>query len=494
MIRSFAGTAVVLGAVVTAAAASRGVNTPVRATVGGGVVGTANTGGQAARDTPATSRSDGPGVSEHLMLDKRVIERVVNARLVLGKVSKEPRNPLFVEAKPWGVRFDNLYPNVLFDEKERLYKCWYNPFIVCEATTNTPPDKRKSIPYRPKKREMAICYATSKDGIVWDKPDLGVVEFNGSRANNLVLRDVHGAGVYRDDHDSNADRRYKVFAAGGVAFSPDGIHWSAFRPCPAIKAAGDTHNNAFWDERSGRYVGITRLWKDGQRIVGRTESVDFVHWTPAAEVLRGTRERQTYAMLVFPCAGAYLGLVMILDGKTDCVDCELAWSPDTIQWERICEGTPLIPRGPKGSFDYGCIYAASPVRCGGEIRLYYGGGDDVHMSWRKTGLGLARLRVDGFAGMEPADPGQPGRIVTKPLRCSGRRLRVNADASAGSLRVAVADVPGRDHEACKPIVSNVTNGIVEWSGGESLEDLRGQTIQLVFELRSARLYAFGFSD
>lgn len=28
------------------------------------------------------------------------------------------------------MRFDNLYGNVIFDEEEKLYKCWYSPFIV----------------------------------------------------------------------------------------------------------------------------------------------------------------------------------------------------------------------------------------------------------------------------------------------------------------------------------------------------------------------------
>jgi hypothetical protein len=299
--------------------------------------------------------------------------------------------------------------------------------------------------------------------------------------------------VHRDDHDADPSRRYKVFASGGVAFSPDGVRWSAFRPCPGIKAAGDTHNNAFWDERSRRYVGITRLWNDGQRIVGRTEGQDFVRWTAAVEVLRGTRDRQTYAMPVFAYAGVYLGLVMILDGKTDCVDCELAWSPDTVHWERICEGCPLIPRGPKGAFDSGCIYAAAdPVFAADEIRLYYGGGDDVHMSWRKTGLGLARLRPDGFAGYEPDDPDKAATIVTKPITCTGEQLRVTVDAAGGSLRVGVLEAEGFALGDCRPVTADVTDALVKWRGWADLAALRGKPVRLQFELRKAKLYAFGF--
>ena len=91
---------------------------------------------------------------------------------------------------------------------------------------------------------------------------------------------------------------------------------------------------------------------------------------------------------------------MIINTDSDTVDCELTWSHDTVHWERVCLGTSLIPRGPKGSYDWGCIYAAAyPIFQGEEIRLYYSGGNDTHGSWRATGLGLARLRRDRFAGM-----------------------------------------------------------------------------------------------
>ena len=79
-----------------------------------------------------------------------------------------------------------------------------------------------------------------------------------------------------------------------------------------IDAAADTHNNAFWDPSLRQYVGITRLWRDGQRVVGRTVSADCRMWTKADEVLRGLeRHLQTYAMPVFRYAGVYLGLVAL---------------------------------------------------------------------------------------------------------------------------------------------------------------------------------------
>lgn len=441
---------------------------------------------------------------KHLLLDSRLIDRTENARLTLGTVKKDPANPLFGEEKPWEPRFDNLYPNVMYDEQEKLYKCWYSPFIIDQAVTRIPIERRKTLTYMDalhgNDRYAGVCYAVSTDGLTWTRPDLGLVDFDGSKANNIVLRGVHGAGILKDLRDPDPARRYKLFGKTGedaepvgVAFSSDGIHWSKAIPCEGIGAAGDTHNNSFWDDRLQRYVAITRLFQDKQRIVGRSDSKDYSHWTKAVEVFRGNVQKQTYAMPVFPYAGLYLGLVMILETKTELVDCELAWSPDGIKWERVCEGTPLIPRGPKGSFDYGCIFAAAyPIMRDNEIRLYYCGSDDTHTGWRKGAFALARLRPDGFAGYEPVDRSKPATITTQPLRCASDRLRVTADAGDGSVTATVLDENGSTLGVSRPARGNVTDLNLEWDKAGLLGTLKGQRIRLKFTLTSAKLYAFSF--
>jgi len=438
---------------------------------------------------------------KYLVLDSRLVERVANARLTVGQVTKHLANPLFVADKPWEVRFDNLYANVVYDTRRRLYQCWYNPFIVDDVTSGTPRARRSGIRYRPAHREMGICYARSKDGLTWEKPDLGIVEFNGSAANNLVFRGPHGAGVFLDVHDPNPSRRYKLFArasdrdsALAVAFSPDGLHWTGLTTCPEAAAVADTHNNAFWAPDCRKYVGITRLWRDGQRIVGRTESDAFLAWSKTVEVLRGDGVHQTYAMPVFRYAGVYLGLVMLLNGQDDRVRCELAWSPDTMHWERIDPGRPLIPNSEKkGDYDWGCIYAAAaPVILEDEIRLYYSGSNDTHGAWRDGCLALATLRPDQFAGFEPQRSDQPGTLVTRPVRCTGSQLRVTADTAGGRLRVGVLDADNFTLARCQPITGKVANRVVQWSAAADLESLTGRSIRLKFELQMAKLYAFSF--
>lgn len=436
--------------------------------------------------------------TKYVVLDTSLWAQDDNLEVTLGPVRKAAENPLFAEERPWEVRFDNLYANVVFDEADRLFKCWYSPFIVDEVTTRTPVGQRAAGTYRSKGREMGLCYATSADGIHWEKPDLGLLEFQGSTRNNLVMRHVHGVGVTWDCHDPDPLRRFKAFLKGGVASSPDGLHWSDIQPCPEIEAIWDTHNNLFWDERRGRYVGITRLWDGRERIVGRTESQDLNTWTRAIEVLRALPEepeRQTYALIAFPYANLFLGLLMMFNTETDLVDCELAWSSDTVQWERVCPGTALIPRGPEGSFDWGCVYgAAYPFLKDGRLHLYYGGSNGPHTDWRAGFLGLATLRPDGFAGVAPADKTQTATLVTQPVQCTGRQLCLSADADGGVVRAAVAGVDAMSFAECTPMETSGTDAPVHWRDGQELTALVGQEIQLVFELRAATLYSFSFTD
>jgi hypothetical protein len=447
--------------------------------------------GAAVRAAPAVP-------ARRLFLDSRMFERTQNAVLRVGSVVKDS-NPLFREDRPWEVRYDNVYANVLHDPSDNLYKCWYSPFIVDPSVSETPRADRGRIPYKPGKREMGVCYAVSRDGVKWDKPGLGLVEFAGSKQNNLVLRGPHGAGVFRDLHDPDPARRYKMLLQGRAtsgAFSPDGLRWTAPEAFPSIGAIGDTHNNALYSERLGRYVGITRLWDRAvrQRLVGRTESLDFRSWTPAAEVLRADAahpEGQTYAMPVFEYGGIFLGLLMIFHTPSDTVHCELAWSADSTAWTRVQPGTPLIPKGSEGSCDSGCVYAAAaPVVQENEIKLYYGASNGPHTGWRDGFLCLARMRPDGFAFLEPDGSGA-AVLVTRPVRIEGD-LFVNANASGGQLRVGVLEADGFSLDAAVPLHGDHVRHSCRWRKG-SLKSLAGREVRLVFELRSARAYGFTFA-
>ena len=77
-----------------------------------------------------------PEPARYLVLDDRNIGKTKDVKLTIGEIKKDARNPLFREDRLWEPRFDNVYANVIYDEEEDIYKCWYSPFII---------DQRKKI-------------------------------------------------------------------------------------------------------------------------------------------------------------------------------------------------------------------------------------------------------------------------------------------------------------------------------------------------------------
>lgn len=432
---------------------------------------------------------------KQLVLDSRVIARSENARLVLGTPVKDPRNPLMRADQPWENSTNNLYPNLLWDEQEQIFKLWYKD-VLADKEAIAKMDQPSTV------HDVGwyLLYATSRDGLSWQKPALGLHRFAGSGATNIVARDTPNVGVFKDPQDPDASRRYKMVYDVGLGklrtrFSADGIHWSGpYEVNGFTPQHGDTHNNAFWDSRLGRYVWFTKLYL-GERLVARFESDDFLNWRSSGMVLRSTveegRNSQTYCLPVFPYANVYLGYVMMYHvGKGRTVDCELAWSHDGVHWQRVAPGVPFLPRGAPGSYDSQCIYAqAGPATAqDGKLLIYYGGSDVPHLGWyRHCLLSLARLRLDGFAGFEPTELDKPAVLTSAPVVVAGERLTLSADAAGGNIAVEALDERGEVLARAAKVTGDITDHPVALD----LRSLRGRAVRLRFTLERARLYAFG---
>ncbi len=443
-----------------------------------------------------------------LLLDSSTNTLEANARLEVGQVTKAAQNPLFVEDRPWETRFDNLYPNVMWDPATESYRCWYNLFLVTIPDWLPSTDGTERWLYR----QSGVCYAESRDGLRWTKPELVHYRYQG-KPSNIVYPDAHGAGVFRDEREPDPSRRYKMIFRHdrktgkvrydvGVAFSADGLTWSEPRDVTEIKAKADTHNNALWSAHLNRYVAFTREWafalagdtEKTVRVVSRAESTDFVHWTGAVPVLRGLEvDRQVYAMPVFAYAGGYIGLPVIYRPSENRSHVELAWSKDTINWERVDPGTPLIPNGATpAAYDWGCIFpAAHPIDSGDSVRLYYSGSDALHSGPRKGSLALATLRRDGYAGVVPLDPAQPATVRSGAVPLArGDTLRVSADvAPGGSVVVVLLNEAGQEVDRSLPLSGGKhTSAAVAWQAAAWPEP--AQLKHLRFVVTRAKLYAY----
>ena len=453
--------------------------------------------------------------TRYLLLDSRIIEETENVHLTVGVVHKDLNNPLFSEDKEWEPRFDNPYCSIIYDDEEQIYKCWYSIFIKVGPEGDAigegiPSDKRAWTKWEEGYRDYGVCYATSKDGIHWDKPELGVIEFNGSKKNNIVIVFDHGVTVMKDLHETDPKKRYKAFHPesenSAVWFSPDGIHWSEAIDVGPIDN-GDTNNNMWWDADLGKYVCITRHWGGekttglygsmGHRHVSRVESEDFLHWSEPEIIIQGLDlRRQIHDMPVVKYAGVYIGMVGLFDIEASRQWCELAWSPDSKEWHRIQPGTALIPNGPEmGDYDWGCVFAAKPLIGKDKIRIYYGANDGRFMGWRNGYLALAWLRPDGFAGYEQIAGGsnKTGTIITKPIKVITDRLCISADVvPSGYVKVIALSPRNKKLAEGRLITKTVTDAGINWKNGFTLKKLKGKNIRLKFELRDSKLYSFSF--
>lgn len=438
---------------------------------------------------------------KHLAFDPRVIHTAQNAKLVLGAPVKAKENPLFIADKPWENALNNLYPNVRWDEQEKVFKLWYK-CVLADKDAIAKMDGPSTV------HDVGwyLLYATSKDGIHWDKPKLDLHKFDGGTDTNIAARDCPNVGVFKDDHESDPARRYKMVSDIGlgkpqVRFSADGVHWGPVIDVKGFSAQnGDTHNNAQWDEVTKKYLWFTKLYL-GERTMARFESDDFLNWRNSGMVLRSSiaegRATQTYCMTPFRYGSLWLSYVMMYHpGSGRGVDCELAWSPDSIRWERLLPGTAFIPRGAKPAYDSECIYAMAgpPIVQDGQILIFYGGDDFPHTGWKRDCVPcLARLPLDHFAGYAPKEKDTAATLFTTKLRVADEPVRISANAAGGRIRIAAIDDIAVGIDEAEEVRGDVSDFALKWKR-DGLSKHRGKDVHLQIELINATLWTISGLD
>lgn len=410
---------------------------------------------------------------------------------------------------------------------------------------------------REDKFEMAqrevVCYAESKDGIHWIKPDLGLVEDRGSKKNNIIWIGVgsHNFTPFLDTNpDCNPSEKYKALGGTGSGLytfaSADGIHWSQTAEKPVItQGAFDSQNVGFWDSTRQCYAVYFRTFVKvegkGLRSVAMTTSSDFVNWTPPVELqYPGAPAEQLYTNQIIPYYRAphillgfptrYVARKMTEHVKTvepialrdllltayqrcgtDLTDGLFMSSRDGLHFKRWGEAFVRPGLQQKGNWIYGDMYqnwgivetgwdasgenaqAGIDLDVPNELSIYLSEG-----AWRdgETRMRRYSLRIDGFVSMQA--PLRGGEFVTKPLRFEGRHLVINYSTSAaGSVRVELQDADGRPLDGfrlqdCPEIYGDAIAQTVHWSSGPDLSSLIGEPIRLRFVLRDADLYSLRF--
>ena len=145
------------------------------------------------------------GSRRELFVDDALIERISgDARLQLHH--PEPREIALVHDAPWEGSGSGYHSVFQDGGRYRMYyKAWQLDVSANGVKTNAHP--------------LFCCYAESDDGIRWRKPELGLNEFNGSKANNIAI----ASGKIGD---VNADAGHPaIFNASKARLSPDNNHF-----------------------------------------------------------------------------------------------------------------------------------------------------------------------------------------------------------------------------------------------------------------------------
>ena len=100
--------------------------------------------------------------SRQLFVDDYLVSSKSGLARQFHQPVKHLANPLLVSDRPW--EGPHIWMgSVIYDDQWRQFRMWYG-----DAKAN-------------------MLYAKSDDGITWAKPDLGVIEYEGSRENNIVI-------------------------------------------------------------------------------------------------------------------------------------------------------------------------------------------------------------------------------------------------------------------------------------------------------------------
>lgn len=462
------------------------------------------------------------GVRELFIDDYRIAQTVDVQRVINQGV----KSKMLIQAtEPWEGKDVYIYGTVLNNEPAGTgYRMWYTAYS--DATYFT-------------------CYATSKDGVNWVKPKLGLVDYKGSKENNICNK--FGGTLVYDPDDKDASRRYKLMTFNGtkeffgynVYFSPDGLHWTHYEK--PVLPYGDV-SNVTYDKQKHLFIATTKQRmlvsntsvtpNKNDRMVFVSVSTDFINWHAPGQpnslwslavegdpdddrvvISKGGMEANIYGMPVYPYQGVYIGFPWMFDIATytkgafapygdGVIQPQLAVSRDLRHWSRPTRD-PILPVGKAGAWDDGTLYTSSNMQVTDkEMIVYFGAMNLPHGGNAGNLIQYARIakatwRRDGFASLYNAGS-DTGTVTTKTITFTGKQLKINTRLEqGGSLRVEILDkngVPlaGYELSQAKQITKDQYAATAQWDNGADLSQLIGKEVKLRFHLLNGNLYSYWF--
>jgi hypothetical protein len=367
-----------------------------------------------------------------LFLDDYIIARATGFDRVLHH--PRARGIVIPADKPWETLA--TFPIFISRREDSNWMAFYGAMYWTPGVYEGQPHADRAHQYA-----NSTAYATSRDGIHWEKPNLGLVEApaatdweknfplptpNGvSKENNLgvpfMIRDLGQYGNIKDPA-----RRYAISYKGKAYFSPEipdflrDPNWVS-----KLVEAGGTFSPRgaaldFWDDQHEEWVGIAQNavphWMPAREIA-RFTSKDLVRWTSDIVLCPDPADphvihdyQEPMSMLPFFTDSVVLGLLSWFhsdrrspDGgpvlqksaeypniwpwaRKGVNEMRITFSRDGGRtWNRTCSREAWIPHGTEeDSYDRLVITPSLPVRVGDEDWFYMGLFNGDHLTTRSN--------------------------------------------------------------------------------------------------------------
>lgn len=375
---------------------------------------------------------------KQFFIDDYFIESLEGAHRVLNRPQKltvEEPLPIHFD-QPWESQ-DSQPGRVIYDEQNRVFRLYYRTWTGDQSL---------------------LCALDSSDGLNWERPELGLVEIDGSKRNNITNASTQHLSTIWDPHERDEARRWKQIDnkpsgmdANGTPrwlarYSKDGYEWHLHPEgshsdqkmlfnfgSPAETFGGVANPDA-------RYIHYSQRGSNRRtRVLGRRNSQDFLNWSGLRTVidqdLQDPPGTEFYAAGFDPAnrTDGGLHILMLHTFLTDLrepygiaeadrywgsgesgpnalaaridgfVETQLAVSRDTFSWQRLRK--PFIPRGAPGAWDWGMIYTDGPILHDNRLWFFYMAGNLTHNGrtaqlWQKP-YSTPNRRGKGVAVLRP---------------------------------------------------------------------------------------------
>lgn len=442
------------------------------------------------------------------------ILRGARQRLLPGE--PHPTNPV-LRPRPgqWDGTRCKVYGSVLVDPRDGLFKMWYS------GGTDTEDSIRRECG-----SPRNLGYAVSTDGIHWERPSLGLIEYGGTRDNNLILLDAQAPSVFLMEH-APPDQRFLMITEAGqltnenhILFSPDGVRWTP-RPRPPVDSgdwSAKTHEpfSILFDprdpnpERRWKGYSLLHIVENGYRgrAVGYFEAADPQHWRePPRQPIFSAFEGMESEIHIPHVSRFHDTYVMLYDAMepNHHTQTEVAVGDDGVNFRRVQNGVKLIPNGRPGSVNAGkvCVSPRSLFTHAGKIWWYHTVSADTYQTCPRSLYGspwyrytnLVQWREDGMAAMEANADGGEAEITTRPLAMAAGTLDrawMNATVPAtGAIAMEAIDERDQVVGVARPWSGDHVRGRIEWQGDRPRIG-EGRPFRLRLRLPpGARVYAVG---